>query len=351
MTRIRDIIQFAVGENASDIHIAIGVQPLIRVASQLLPILKEEVVTEKEISEILQELVVSKELFQNFLDTREMDFAYHFNDDLRLRGNAFIQQGKIGIALRILPKVRTLEELKLPTVLREFALMRQGFFLVVGPVGQGKSTTMAAMTDLINQEKSAHIITIEHPIEYIFERKKSLIEQREVGLDTDSFESALRSAFRQDVNVIMVGEMRDKETIATAVTAAETGHLVLSTLHTNNAAQTIDRIIDSFPAEQQDQIRVQLANSLTGIFSQRLIPSLKGGVVPAYELLINTKAVANLIREGRIHEINVLIETGSEQGMVDMNNSLLELVRRGDVAIDEARERSLNQKAFDSLLG
>ena len=209
---------------------------------------------------------------------------------------------------------------------------------------------MAAMIDMINESRKEHIVTIEDPIEYLFEDKQSMVDQRAVGIDTLSFESGLKSVFRQDVNVIMVGEMRNPETISTVVTAAETGHLVFSTLHTNNAAQTIDRIIDSFPASQQNQVRTQLAGSLVGIFSQRLLKSLKGGLVPAYELMINNKATANLIREGRTHEINTVIETGQEHGMIDMNKSLIELVQTGHITIDEAYRHSLNPKLLDSML-
>ena len=246
--------------------------------------------------------------------------------------------------------MRTLPELKLPESLKEFTRKKQGFFLVVGPVGQGKSTTLSAMVDFINTERAEHILTIEDPIEYVFAEKHSIIDQREVGIDTKDFPTGLRSIFREDVNVIMIGEMRSPETIATAVTAAETGHLVLSTLHTNNAAQTIDRIIDSFPGDQQDQIRAQLAESLLGIFSQRLIPRITGGLVPAYELLINNNAVANLIREKRTHEIDVVIETGTEHGMVDMNRSLLELVRAGEITMESAYLYSMNPKALERIL-
>ena len=246
--------------------------------------------------------------------------------------------------------MKSIEELNLPPVLKEFANREQGFFLVVGPVGQGKTTTLASLIETINEERAEHIITIEDPIEYLFTEKKSIIDQREVRIDTKDFHSALTSVFRQDVDVVMIGEMREPETISTAVTAAETGHLVFSTLHTNNAAQTIDRIIDSFPATQQDQIRLQLAGSLAGIFSQRLIPRVSGGLIPAYELLINNNAVSNLIREKRTHEINTVIETGSEDGMIDMNRSLAELVRRGEITVENAYTRSWNPKSLERLL-
>ena len=235
-------------------------------------------------------------------------------------------------------------------MLETFARRTQGFFLVVGPVGQGKTTTLAALLELINQERAEHIVTIEDPIEYVFEPKRSLIDQREVRIDTNEFSTALEGAFRQDIDVLLIGEMRDPRTMAAAVTAAETGHLVFSTLHTNNAAQTVNRIIDTFPAGQQDQIRLQLAASLAGIFSQRLVPRVGGGLAPAYELLIANKAVANLIREKRTHELNTVIETGAQDGMINMDRSLAELVARGEISADSAYQFSLNPKTLDRLL-
>ncbi|MEL6803951.1 MAG: PilT/PilU family type 4a pilus ATPase, partial [Bacteroidota bacterium] len=254
-------------------------------------------------------------------------------------------------ALRHIPNdIRTLDELKLPTILESFTQRPQGFFLCVGPVGQGKSTTLAAMIQLINSSRSDHIVTIEDPIEYVYTPDRALIDQREVHVDTADFSSALNAAFRQDVDVILVGEMRNAETISTAVTAAETGHLVFSTLHTNNASQTIDRIIDSFPSGQQDQIRTQLSGSLAGIFSQRLIPRIAGGMVPAYELLINNSAVGNLIRENRTHEIQTVIETGLEHGMIDMNRSLSDLVKKGEITVENAFAYSVNPKGLERLM-
>ncbi|MBV9159310.1 MAG: PilT/PilU family type 4a pilus ATPase, partial [Candidatus Kaiserbacteria bacterium] len=277
--------------------------------------------------------------------------AYETEDGTRFRGNAFFQRGTISIVLRLIPKaIKTVQELNLPEVLTSFARRSQGFFLVVGPVGQGKTTTLASLIELINTERMEHIVTIEDPIEYIFEPKQSLIDQREVKIDTKDFETALISAFRQDIDVLLVGEMRSHETMAAAVTAAETGHLVFSTMHTNDAAQTVERIIDAFPAGQQDQIRLQLSASLAGIFSQRLIPRISGGLIPAYELLINTKAVSNLIREKRTHELNTVIETGSTEGMIDMNRSLAELVNRGEITQETAYEYSLNPNVLDKLL-
>jgi twitching motility protein PilT len=257
----------------------------------------------------------------------------------------------MAVALRMIPNViLSLDELNLPPILSSFTDRPQGFFLCVGPVGQGKSTTLAAMVNLINQKRADHIVTIEDPIEYVYTQQKALIDQREVGIDTPSFESALNSVFRQDVDVILVGEMRNPNTIATAVTAAETGHLVFSTLHTNDAAQTINRIIDSFPGDQQGQIRTQLASSLIAVFSQRLIPNITGGLVPAYELLINNNAVSNLIRDGRIHEIYSVIETGLEQGMIDMNRSLAQLVQDGKITVENAFLYAVNPKGLERLI-
>jgi twitching motility protein PilT len=286
-----------------------------------------------------------------FLKTKEIDFSYSYKDVARFRGNGFFQQGSVSFAFRLIPKrIKTLEELNLPPILETFTQKQQGFFLVVGPVGHGKSTTLASMIEKINESRPEHIVTIEDPIEYIYQQKKSVIDQREVRIDTHDFSSALRSVFREDVDVILIGEMRGIDTIATAVTAAETGHLVFSTLHTNTAAQTINRIIDSFPGGQQDQIRIQLASTLTGIFSQRLIPRISGGLIPAYELLISNTAVSNLIREKRVHEINTLIETGSENEMIDMNRSLADLVRRGEITAENAFNFSPNPKILERLM-
>ncbi len=347
---LEDLIDTIIRENGSDLHFAVGRYPSIRVTGELIPLVKQSVLTQEDVLGMLEILLGDKEKYERFLKTQEIDFSYTFRGDTRLRGNAFFQRGKAGVALRLIPKVKTFEELGLPPLLAEYSRKKQGFFLIVGPVGQGKSTSMAAMVNLINEERAEHIVTIEDPIEYVFEPKHSIIDQREVGIDTSSFETGLKSVFRQDVNVIMIGEMRSPETISTAVTAAETGHLVLSTLHTNNAAQTIDRIIDAFPAEQQSQIRIQLASSLLGIFSQRLIPKITGGLVPAYEFLINNNAVSNLIREKRTHEIDVVIETGHESGMIDMNRCLLELVRKGDITMEHAFQYSTNPKALERLV-
>ncbi len=347
--KLEDLVLTVIREGGSDLHLGTGRVPVLRVSGELIFLVKNPVFTEEDMMGVLGE-VLDKKKIEKFMETQEADFSYDFRGEARLRGNAFFQKGLMCIVFRLVPKVRTMSELHLPPILADLARKKQGFFLVVGPVGQGKSTTLSAMIEVINNEQARNIITIEDPIEHIFMPNKSIINQREVGIDTKDFFDALKSVFREDVNVIMIGEMRTPETIATAVTAAETGHLVLSTLHTNNASQTIDRIIDSFPGDQQDQIRAQLAASLLGIFSQRLIPRITGGLVPAYELLLNNNAVANLIREKRTHEIDVAIETGTESGMVDLNHSLIELVRAGEITIENAYQFSFNPKGLERMI-
>jgi twitching motility protein PilT len=345
-----ELVEIVLTENSSDLHLTPGRYPTIRVEGTLVPLVKRTVLTSEDTKAILA-LLVSEERFREFFKLQEIDFSYTTPRKARFRGNAFFQQGMIGIALRFVPPtVRTLADLGLPDELERFTRLRQGLFLVVGPVGHGKSTTLAAMVNMINQERAEHIITIEDPIEYLFPPGLSIIDQREVGVDTENFHTGLESMFRQDINVAMIGEMRDLETISAAVTAGETGHLVFSTLHTNNAAQTIDRIVDSFPPHQQEQIRVQLSQSLAGIFSMRLMPRISGGRVPSYELLVNTHGVANLIREGKVQEINLLVETGAKEGMIDMNRMLVELVRRGEVTAETAQLYSLNPQGLRRML-
>lgn len=344
------LITTVVKEEASDLHLAEGRQPIIRSNGFLIPLSTHPVLTKQDMKNILDELIdVSKK--EIFLEKKEVDFAYYDNNNARFRGNAYFQMDKISIALRLVPKkIKTFNELKLPDILETFINKQQGFFLIVGPTGHGKSTTMASMIEEINLQRLEHIITIEDPVEFIFESKKSIIDQREVLQDTPDFRTALHGAFRQDIDVLMIGEMRTPDDISTAVTAAETGHLVFSTMHTNNAAQTIERIIDSFDTRQQTQIRTQLAASLIGIFSQRLIPRISGGLIPAVELLINNSAVANLIRDNRVHEIGLVIETGSDQGMIDLNRYLSDLVRAGEITIENAYLYSQNQKGLDKML-
>jgi twitching motility protein PilT len=346
----QDLIDIVMKESASDLHISDGRYPTIRVSGFLVPIMSKKILTKEDTLKFMG-VVLNPDDKALFIKNKEIDFSYAHGDTARFRGNGFFQQGAVSFAFRLIPnRIRSFEELNLPSILERFTEKQQGFFLVVGPVGHGKSTTLAAMVDRINENSAEHIVTIEDPIEYTYKQKKSVVDQREVRVDTYDFSTALRSVFRQDVDVILIGEMRGTETMATAVTAAETGHLVFSTLHTNTAAQTINRIIDSFPAAQQDQIRIQLASTLTGIFSQRLIPRISGGLVPAYELLVVNPAVANLIREKRIHEINTLIETGMENDMIDMNRCLSELVRKGEITVENAIQYSPNPQILERLI-
>ena len=346
---LEELILNVIHENGSDLHLGAGRVPAIRIFGELIFLVRHPVLKQEDMLGFLNEILEKKKV-EEFLENKEADFSYDFRGEARLRGNAFFQKGLINIVFRLVPKVQTVTDLHLPAVLADIARKKQGFFLVVGPVGQGKSTTLSAMIDVINNEQARHIVTIEDPIEHVYVANKSIINQREVGIDTKHFDVALKEVFREDVNVIMIGEMRNPETISTAVTTAETGHLVFSTLHTNTAAQTIDRIIDSFPGTQQDQIRTQLAASLLGIFSQRLIPRISGGLIPAYELLLNNNAISNLIREKRTHEIDVVIETGMESGMIDLNHSLIELVRAGEISIENAYQYSLNPKGLERLI-
>lgn len=347
---LNQLLDTVISQNASDLHFSEGRYPTIRVNDDLVPLMDTKILEPADTMGILK-FLVSKERLEGFETELELDFAYEHTGGHRFRGSAFVQQSKVGVVLRLISnKIPTLEELNLPELLYDFTRKKQGFFLTVGPVGQGKSTTLASMIEQINQERAEHIITIERPIEYVYEQKKAIIDQREVPLDTKDFYTGLIGTLRQDVDVILVGEMRDKDTIQAAVTAAETGHLVLSTLHTNNASQTIDRIIDSFPADQQDQIRTQLSTSLIGIFSQRLIPRISGGMIPAYELLVNNNAVSNLIREKRTHEIDTVIETGRDVGMIDMNRTLADLVRRGEITSEDAFAYSLKPNILEKLM-
>ncbi len=344
-----DLIMTLVKEGGSDIHFNVGNFPTVRVSRELVPLTRKKELTADDTVGFLRSMVGEK-AFTGFVIKQELDFSYEHKKEYRLRGNASFQRGVVSVALRLVPKVKQIKDLNLPEQLMEIARQKEGFFIVVGPIGQGKSTTLASMISLINSESRRHIVTIEDPIEFLFDNDKSIIEQREVSIDTVDFPTALRHAFRQDADVIFIGEMRDRETISTAVTAAETGHLVLSTLHANSASQTIDRIIDTFPPEQQDQIRVQLAGSLLGIMSIRLIPRISGGLIPACELLLNTGAVANLIRENRTHEIDILIETGMSEGMIDLDRNLADLVKRGEILRESALERVKNKNFFERLI-
>ena len=347
---IQELIDIVVKEGASDLHLADERVPVIRSSSFLIPLAKFQPVSKEDMDGFIA-AILPPAFKPEFDETHQINFSYSAANGARFRCNAYLALGRRSIAMRLIPKeVRDFNELNLPPILTSFAQKQQGFFLVVGPIGVGKSTTLAAMVETINKERLEHIITIEDPVEQVFTPKKAIIDQREVRLDTPDFTTALDGVFRQDADVVMIGEMRNKETISTAVTAAETGHLILSTLHTNTAAQTIDRIIDSFPADQQNQIRLQLSGSLLGIFSQRLVPRISGGLIPAVELLINTNAVANLIREGRTHEINSIIETGMQDGMIDLNRSLADLVRRGEITVENAYQYSSSPKSLERMM-
>jgi len=347
---LKELLEVTVKEQASDLHLSVGHSPILRVSSRLIPLVKRKKLLPKDTQGLAMTLM-TPEQYQRFLKEKEIDFSHNFEEGARFRVNTFLQEGEVSIALRLIPtQIRTVEELNLPPILHEFTKASQGFVLMTGPSSHGKSTTLAALIDEINRTRTDHIITIEDPIEYIFKDDRSIIDQREVYQDTLSFARALRSTFRQDPDVIMVGEMRDPETIATAITAAETGHLVFATLHTNSASQTIHRIVDSFPSEQQAQVRAQLSGSLLGVISQRLVPGIKGGLVPACEVMISTPAVANLIRENKIHELPLVIETSAEAGMISLNRSLANLVKNKEISLENALNFSLNPVELKMLV-
>jgi twitching motility protein PilT len=347
---LKDLLTLAVKGQASDLHLSIGHPPILRIAGQLSPLIKKKKLTPEDTQELSFALMDTPQK-ERFLKKKDIDFSYNFENKARFRVNVFFQNLGIGVALRLVPNIiPTLKELNLPAVLGQFTQPAQGFVLMTGPSSHGKSTTLAALIDEINHSRTDHIITIEDPIEYVFEDDKCIIDQREVYQDTLSFARALRATFRQDPDVIMVGEMRDPETISTAITAAETGHLVFATLHTNSASQTIHRIVDSFPSSQQSQVRAQLSGSLLGVVSQRLIPRLRGGLIPACEIMISTPAVASLIRENKIHELPLVIETSAGKGMISLNRYLADLVKKGEISIKSALSYSLVPTELKTLV-
>ncbi len=348
---IHDMLQMLIDRSGSDLHIVTGAPPMLRIDGVLTPI-EGAPILKKEHAELLVFPIMSQEQKDYVTVNKEIDFGYQFKDLARFRINVYFQQNAISAALRLIPsKIRTLDELQLPPVLHNFTQFKQGLVLLTGPTGEGKSTTLAAMVEEINLTRSEHILTIEDPIEFVHAPAKSIISQRELHQDTHGWEIALRSALREDPDVVLVGEMRDYETIAAAMTVAETGHLVFATLHTNNAAQTIDRIIDVFPEHQQAQIRQQLASSLQAVVSQRLVPMNGGGRIAATEILIATPAVRNLIREGKSYQIDNVIQTSAEVGMMLMETNLAEWVQRGAISWERAREYSLRPEEFDRLSG
>jgi len=349
--RFNNYLEMVAQQGASDLHLTVGRPPIIRIDGKLYPISGEGSLSEQMMIDITN-AVLNEEQKGRFKKERQIDFSVEIKQKARFRANIYYQKGYISAAFRMIPsKIRTLEELGLPPFIYDLTKPSQGFILITGPCGHGKSTTLAALIDHINHTRQDHIITIEDPIEYIFEPDMCIIDQREVFQDATDFGSALRAIFREDADVVMVGEMRDIETISTAITAAETGHLIFATLHTNDAPQTIDRIVDVFPSHQQNQIRMQLAQTLLGIVSQRLANRVDGGRVPADEYLYNNNAVANLIREGKTHQINLVIETSREQGMSSLNHSLADLVKRGIIALEEAESYSTNRDELKIILG
>jgi len=348
--KLKDLLSRVIKERASDLHISVPHPPTLRITGNLIPLSKEKEITPEEAGGLARELMTELQ-WKKFMKNKEVDFSYGFEEKARFRVNVFYQRGNISIAMRLIPyKIKTIEELNLPPVLHEFTTRHQGLVLITGASSQGKSTTLAALIDEINKSRGVHIVTIEDPIEYIFKDDKAIINQREVFHDTLSFNRALVSVFREDPDVIMVGEMRDLNTISNVITAAETGHLVFATLHTNSAAQTIHRVVDVFPPGQQNQIRLQLSGSLLGVVSQRLVPSIEGGFVPACEIMFANSAVATLIRENKTHEIPTVIETSGKQGMISLNRSLAELVRKKKISLKNAINYSLKPSELRNML-
>ena len=343
---ISELLEIVVKKSASDLHLIVGERPTLRVDGDLTPIPSSEPLTPDEAQNLIFELV-TEEQKELLLVNKEVDFSFALGDIARFRVNSYHQKGYLAAALRLIPnKIRTVEELNLPKICHQFTKLQQGFILVTGPTGHGKTTTIAALIAEINQVRPVHVLTIEDPIEYIYPESKGIVSQRELHLDTHSWEIALRSALREDPDVVLIGEMRDLETIASAITIAETGHLVFSTLHTNSAAQTIDRIVDVFPEHQQGQIRTQLASTIAGVISQRLIPAIGGGRYPAVEVLMATPAVRTVIREGKTHLIDNIIQTSVDVGMISLESSLSNLVKAGRVVADTAQSYALRPAEF-----
>ncbi len=346
---MQKLLDLAIERKASDLHLTVGVPPTIRIDGQLIPAPGEPALGEEDVTKLIQSFMTPEQL-ERLKIRKELDFSFGYQDT-RFRTNTYFQKGNLAASLRLIPKlIKSAQELGLPPILDKFTSPSQGFFIITGPTGHGKSTTLAAMISHINQVRSEHIVTIEDPIEYVFEHDKSIISQREVGSDTNSFAYALRSALREDPNIVLIGEMRDLETIEAALTLAETGHLVFTTLHTNSAAQTADRIIDVFPPHQQQQVRMQLASVLLGVMSQRLIPRTSGGRVAACEIMVASSAVRATIREGKTHQLPNIIQTSAAEGMITLDKVLAELVSKGEISIDNALTWALDPKAFKMMV-
>jgi len=334
---ISSLLEITINKKASDLHLITKAPPILRVNGFLEPLVGQEPLTQEEMERLIFSMV-NEEQKEILLVNKELDFSFAYGDKARFRANAYYQKGALAIALRLIPMtIPSIEELNLPDICHAFAELKQGFILVVGPTGHGKSTTIAAIIEEINHNRAEHIVTIEDPIEYVFNHDQSILSQREVKADTHSWPIALRSCLREDPNVVLIGEMRDLETISMALTIAETGHLVFSTLHTNSAAQSIDRVIDVFPEHQQEQVRMQLSSTLEAIVSQRLLSSLDGGRVPATEILVATPAVRATIREGKTHMIDNIIQTSVEMGMKTLEMDLASLVKAGKISLEVAQ--------------
>ncbi len=348
--RIEILLEEVIKKKASDLHLQVGLPPMLRVDGSLLPVNGTQPLTEETI-ELLIFAILDEDQKQILLKDKEFDFSFAFGDLGRFRVNAFHERGNLAAALRLIPnEILSIEQLGLPPIVNKFADYPRGLVLVTGPTGSGKSTSLAALVHKINHERATHIVTIEDPIEFTHKSVKSVIVQREVHYDTYSFSAALRSSLRQDPDVVLIGEMRDLETISSAITIAETGHLVFATLHTNSAAQSIDRMIDVFPPHQQPQIRSQLANILMAICSQRLVPSIGGGRIAAAEILVATPAVRNIIREGKSHQLEAVIQTGAEFGMQSMDKTLVNLIHNGTITYEEARNYAVDIDELDRLM-
>jgi twitching motility protein PilT len=343
-SRIDALLEALWQAGGTDLLLTAGLPPQFRVHGDLRPVPDQPKLSGIDTEALLAE-VLSPAQFSAFAGQHEYDFSFSWREEARIRGNAFTQRDQTTVALRMIPRqVPTMEQLGLPPVIEKFTQQHQGLVLVTGPTGSGKSTTLAAMIDRINTQRACHILTIEDPIEYVHEHKRSAVSQREVGSDTASFPDALRAALREDPDVLLVGEMRDLESIQFALTIAETGHLVFATLHTNDTAQALSRIVDVFPAEQQAQVRVQLAAALTGIVYQRLLPRTGGGMIAAYEVLVATSPVRGLIKEGKTHQLRNTLLTGQRDGMVTFEQSLSALVQQNQISYDDALARSLYPK-------
>lgn len=353
---IHELLNLTIKNDASDLHLLAGIPPSLRVDGTLRYLSNYNSLDPNTISEMIFTLL-SPDQKEWLTKNKELDFSFGFGGGTygnlgRFRANIYFQRGNISAAFRFLqPNIKNIEDLHLPKICSTFSDLKQGFVLVTGPTGHGKSTTIAAMINEVNMKRAAHILTIEDPIEYIYPSGKSIISQREMNIDTHSWSQSLKSALREDPDVVLVGEMRDPETIAAAITIAETGHLVFSTLHTNSAAQSIDRIIDSFSADQQAQIRTQLASTLKGIISQRLLPMINGGRIPATEIMLDSSAISNNIREGKTHLIDSIIQTSQDQGMQTLEASLASLVLNGSVSLEMAKSYSLKSEELLRMVG